>query len=197
MEKRKVQGVGINDADYKVALSKTVQGKSKQYWVCPYYRRWKDMLKRCYSKTFHKSRPTYTDVVVCKEWQTFSNFREWMVRQDWEGKQLDKDIFGDGKVYNPESCIFISLSLNVFVEWTTSKRSLPRGVCWCKDKLKYKSYGRENGKTKYLGQSADISECQLMWRDHKISLINKMLMEIQDNNEIKAINKYKTSLLED
>lgn len=194
MKRGKIHGVGINDVDYNVVVSKTINGKSEHVWMCPYYKRWKDMIKRCYSKAFHKSRPTYKDVNVCEEWKTFSNFRAWMENQDWEGKQLDKDIFGNGKIYSPESCIFITLSLNVFVEWTTSSRDLPRGVSWCKKKGKYRSYGRENGKTKYLGQSDNISECEMMWKTHKISLIDAMIAETKDINEIKALNKYRSTL---
>lgn len=45
-----VRGVGINDADYNVAV--TVDGV-KRY--CPYYRTWSNLLSRCYSEKFSLS----------------------------------------------------------------------------------------------------------------------------------------------
>lgn len=195
MKRNLIQGVGVNDADYKVVVCETINGKSKQTWVCPFYCRWKDMLKRCYSEKFHKTRPTYKDVSCCDEWLTFSNFKDWMEKQDWQGKQLDKDILGNGKLYSPDTCIFVSPHINVFVEWTTAKRDLPRGVCWCKEKERYKAYGAENGKTKYLGQSSSVQDCHLMWVEHKISLTDELLKSTLDEGDLLALNTYRESLI--
>ena len=61
-------------------------------------------------------RPAYKDVVVRQEWLTFSNFKRWMEKQDWEGKQLDKDIIVLGnKVYSPETCAFVLGVTNGFI----------------------------------------------------------------------------------
>lgn len=67
--KRKVYGVGINDANYKV------QPFDKN---CPYYQTWYGILSRCYSKHKQKRQPTYIGCRVCYEWLTFSNFKVWM-----------------------------------------------------------------------------------------------------------------------
>lgn len=108
-----IWGVGINDADYPVYKTKTVDGKRKVIWVCPYYLRWKNMLQRAYSLTYKEKYPTYRSVVVCDEWLTFSTFKVWMEAQDWEGKVLDKDIlFPGNKVYSPETCVFVSHIVN-------------------------------------------------------------------------------------
>lgn len=106
---RLVQGVGVNDADYPVRPR--LSGES----FCPFYKRWSDMLKRCYSVKSKETRPTYSECTVCDEWLTFSNFKAWMEKQDWEGKQLDKDILVEGNtVYSPESCIFVPMKVNNF-----------------------------------------------------------------------------------
>ena len=58
-------GVGVNDANYATS------GKR----MCPFYRRWINMLERCYSEKFQEKNPTYRGCSVCEEWLTFSNFK--------------------------------------------------------------------------------------------------------------------------
>lgn len=170
-----VYGKGVNNAPYKVVNQVFENGNSRQTWMCPYYKKWKDMLKRCYSKPFQKSRGTYKGCEVCDEWLIFTNFKSWMENLDWEGKELDKDIKGDGKIYSPETCLFVSKRINTFVEWSTNSRSTPRGVSWCKSKCKFRSYGRKDGKTVYLGQSDNAEDCHFMWLGHKIQLTKCLL----------------------
>ena len=85
-----IHGVGINDADYVVEKKETishVNGKRKQKttWICPFYRAWKCMLTRCYSATYQERKPTYRGCSVSEEWLTFSNFKSWMEKQDFQG----------------------------------------------------------------------------------------------------------------
>ncbi|MCK5666846.1 MAG: hypothetical protein KAI17_25335, partial [Thiotrichaceae bacterium] len=82
---KKIFGIGINDADYYVYL----MNNNKIIGVCPYYEKWKSMLKRCYSNTWKASHPTYQNCSACDDWLLFSNFKYWMKRQDWENKELD------------------------------------------------------------------------------------------------------------
>ena len=116
---RLVHGVGINDADYEVTRYEYVivdgRKKQKRIWICPYYQTWKGMLGRCYSTKYQDTRPTYKGCSVSEEWLTFSNFRAWMEKQDWEGMQLDKDLLFEGnKVYSAETCVFITREVNSF-----------------------------------------------------------------------------------
>ena len=95
--KKLVFGVGINDADYVIdkRINASLPGErrsQKVLWACPYYSRWKDVLSRCYAAYHLLKRPNYFDCTVCEEWLLFSNFKKWMEQQDWEGKQLDKDL---------------------------------------------------------------------------------------------------------
>lgn len=112
--KRLVYGVGNNDADYVVEKREEIgyvggKRRRKLMWVCPYYQTWKDMIKRCYSTKCQEKFPTYKGCSVSADWHTFSNFKAWMEKQNWEGKQLDKDILIEGnKVYSPETCVFVS-----------------------------------------------------------------------------------------
>lgn len=130
-KKLKVYGVGINDADYPVYWVDEETGKRV---TCPYYKRWKSMLQRCYSELYHERKPTYKDCTVADEWKTLSNFRKWMVEQDWEGMDLDKDLKVMGnKVYGPEACLFIPRAVNtLFNESGAGSSPYPFGVHFSK-----------------------------------------------------------------
>ena len=109
--RRLVYGVGVNDSDYMV--NPKVNGKNN---ICQFYAKWSGMLKRCYSDRYLKGRPTYEGCKVCEEWLTFSAFKLWMTKQDWVGKELDKDLLVQGnKIYSPRSCIFVSRRVNTLL----------------------------------------------------------------------------------
>jgi hypothetical protein len=156
-----VYGIGLNDADY--VTSSASKGK------CPYYYRWLSMLERCYSKKFKARFPTYVGCVVCEEWLTFSNFKVWMEQQDWEGKHLDKDILGDGKLYSPETCCFIGVALNTFL----SKRyghKYPTGVFFSKVNKRFQAQcgNPMTGKPTYCGQYDTPEEAHEAWGKKKL-----------------------------
>lgn len=137
--KKLVCGVGINDADYVVQRKETigyVNGKHKQklVWTCPYYRVWTNMLVRCYSTKKQEKYPTYKGCTVSDEWLTFSVFKSWMEKQDWDGKQLDKDLLFEGnKVYSAETCVFVTKEVNMFTtERCAARGEWPIGVNWHK-----------------------------------------------------------------
>jgi hypothetical protein len=116
---RLVCGVGINDANYVV--QPRINGKQV---MCPFYRVWQSMLKRCYGPKYQAKRPTYIGCSVVPEWLSFMAFRAWMIMQDWQGRELDKDLLIQGnKVYGPQACVFISGGLNSF----TTDRASDRG----------------------------------------------------------------------
>lgn len=111
VQRKPIYGVGINDSPYIV--TPVIDGK--KLW-CPYYQAWVNMMARCYSDKHKKKYPTYIGCSVIKEWRLFSNFRRWMVTQDWQGKQLDKDILVVGnKVYSPDNCMFVTMETNNLV----------------------------------------------------------------------------------
>jgi len=117
-------GVGLNDADYVV--NSMVAGKQ---YMCPLYMSWRDMMCRCYSEKYQKRYPAYKGCEVCEEWKTFMAFRSWMAEQDWQGKQLDKDFLGNGKLYAPDTCVFIPSWLNtLFMDCRKSRGNYPQGV---------------------------------------------------------------------
>ncbi len=104
-----VCGVGINDADY--LTYPVIDGERV---MCPIYRTWVNMIQRCHSHKCQSKHPTYKGCTTCKEWRLFSNFRAWMLTQDWQGKQLDKDILVKGnKIYSAETCCFVTQEENI------------------------------------------------------------------------------------
>lgn len=123
-----VNGVGINDADYKT--SKTIDGVV--VWKCPYYQKWIHMINRCYNKNTHKNQPRYIGCSVDSKWLRFSNFRDWMSSKDWEGKALDKDLLVEGnKIYGEDTCVFIPQDLNVLLTARPSSTAMgvQKGFC--------------------------------------------------------------------
>jgi hypothetical protein len=131
-----VYGAGLNDANY--TLRTTIGGKIVR---CPFYVAWQNMLKRCYSKKTQEKRPTYIGCSVCEDWLVFSNFKTWMERQSWQGKELDKDIIKSGnKIYSAEFCVFVNSVTNSFLlDCRASRGDWPLGVYWQKKAGKYRT----------------------------------------------------------
>lgn len=169
--KRMVCGVGVNDADYVVKIGKVVDGKQKIIWRCPVYRTWASMLERCYSRKYQSIRPTYIGCSVSKEWLKFSEFRDWMISQDYDGMALDKDIlFPGNKVYSQNSCAFVLPSINAFVnDLSASRGEWPLGVYWDRRSSKFASRccNPFTGKQEYLGLFDCHNEAHEVWRSRK------------------------------
>jgi len=115
---------------------------------CKFYRVWHGILERCYSPKLHEKRPNYIGCSISNEWLHFSNFKSWMKKQDWQGKQLDKDILIQGnKLYSSDTCIFVDGSLNSLLTNRSNFRGeYPQGVCAIKTSVKYRSQCRANGR---------------------------------------------------
>ncbi len=169
-----IYGVGTNDADYQVYIKSDVV-KIK----CPYYQRWINMLKRCYSKVSLKERPTYIGCSVCGEWLLFSNFKSWMITQDWKNKHLDKDIISKGnKVYSPEKCLFVSSEINSLVNDQPRRRGKYKlGVSYCEDRNKYQAGCNVNGKRVGLGRFDTEQEAHEVYMSFKTDLIRDVASE--------------------
>lgn len=169
-KKRKlVCGVGINDANYTIAP--TIDGKQV---TCPYYSKWKSMLMRCYSLSYHVKYPTYADCVVCEEWKSFMAFLAWMSVQHWEDRELDKDVVVQGnKTYSPETCRFIPKQLNTLLTDSGGARGgWPIGVYFNKQNGKWMAQARIDGKKKYLGLFDCPYKAHFAYRKFKYKLID-------------------------
>lgn len=171
-----VYGHGINDAPY--VINPQIKGVRYQ---CPFYKVWQNMLKRVYDNSYKNKNTTYLGTSVCKTWLKFMNFRYWMQDQDWEGKQLDKDVLVRGnKLYSPGTCLFVSSNVNLFILESDARRGeLPIGVSFCKTKNKYTSFCSSNvsGLKRNLGSFDDPTVAHNIWwetkKDRAIELANK------------------------
>ncbi len=173
-----VCGVGVNDADY-VVRPKGPDGKGR---ICAYYDVWRSMLTRAYCQKLQARQPTYIGVTVCEEWHSFMAFRAWMEAQDWEGKQLDKDIIVPGnKVYSPATCAFVSREINMLLnDRAASRGEWPIGVYWHGASNKFRAQIKEDGEKRHLG-SFDIPEAaHLAWRKAKVRIVRHAARECDD-----------------
>ena len=125
VRRKLILGVATNDAPYM-----TQDRTGTKVLRCPYYVTWLHMIKRCYCPKHQADRPTYIGCTVSADWLLFSNFKAWMVQQDWQGNTLDKDLLLIGnKVYCAKYCVFISKELNNVIKLPQTKQNgLPLGV---------------------------------------------------------------------
>jgi len=164
MAKRKVRGVGINDATYPV--------------ICPFYSKWTGMLERAYGRR----NPSYNDAEVCEEWHSFMAFRSWMINQDWQDKELDKDILGDGTLYSPETCCFVPKHINTLFNNCGAKRGeFPMGVTWHNGNKKFTAQCCTDGKQKRLGYFNSVDEAEAAYLEAKTDEVKRHAMTQPDN----------------
>lgn len=164
-----IYGIGINDADYPVEI-KIGQLRS----TCKFYRKWFAMLTRCYNKNEIRKHPSYAECSVCESWLLFSNFKQWMEQQDWEGKDLDKDLLVKGnKVYSPETCCFISREINTFmIDRGAGRGDYLLGVTFVKKKKLYRARCNNpfTKSAENLGLGKSEIEPHLRWKKRKHEL---------------------------
>ena len=184
--RRPVHGVGINDAGY--ITKSTINGKRV---ICPFYRKWQGMIARCYSENTQRRQPTYIGCLVCKEWLTFSNFKAWMIKQDWKGKQLDKDIIQTGnKTYSPDLCLFVSSQVNsLLLDRKEFRGDYPKGVTLCKSNGKFLSQCSVNGKAKLIGTFDTPSAANAAY----IKFKSKMILSVA-NEQTEPLKGYLTRI---
>ena len=198
--KKLVHGVGNNDSDYAVVEFETVgyvdsKQKRKLVWTCPYYQTWRNMIKRCYSVKLQERNPTYIGCTVSDEWLTFTNFKNWMMTQDWQDKHLDKDILFEGnKVYSPETCVFVTQAVNKFTcDSGASRGELLIGVHWDKGKNKFRSRCSNpfTKKREHLGLFTCEQEAHNAWLKRKLELAYELSAIQEDPRVAEAlINRY-------
>lgn len=180
----------VYDVDYTgIYIRKDVNGvrKYEKIHICPYYNKWNSMISRCLDlKSCNYKNYGERGVTVCDEWLIFSNFKSWMETQDWEGKELDKDLLGDGKFYSPNTCCFISSRVNSFLLDGRSRRN-PTGLIGVKKKKdtprskKYEATGKDyDCKQVFLGYYFTKEEAHLAWLEFKHEVACKLAEDESD-----------------
>jgi len=169
--RKAIYGIGVNDSDY--ITNPVVDGKKI---MCPFYSTWASMMTRCYSEKYHRSCSTYIGCTVTEEWYSFMNFRSWMIKQDWKGKQLDKDILIPGnKTYSPNACFFVTSEVNgLLIDQAAKRGKYPQGVCWNKEKGKFIARVHARGKRIFLGSFNTIEAAHDVARKAKAEHITNI-----------------------
>lgn len=189
-----VRSVGVNDATYATQIfSKQGNGIKKQVWRCPFYSVWSGMLDRCYSVSFKLKQPNYKDVSCCADWLIFSKFRHWMEQQDWEERDLDKDIIlYNNKIYSPTTCAFVSRTANSFVTDRSNVRGdWPLGVHWdtAAEKLRARCCNPFTKKREHLGLFTCAKEAHEAWRQRKHELAQLVAETESDTRVVESLKK--------
>lgn len=97
-------------------LIKALEGNKKHgLSYHPLHAIWDGLKSRC----FNPNRKSYKNyggrgVTVCDEWKNdFMAFYNWAITNGWQqGLQIDKDILGNGLLYSPETCCWVTQKKN-------------------------------------------------------------------------------------
>lgn len=91
------------------------------------YRKWVNMIQRCYYAKVHEYKPYYKSCTVCEEWYNFSNFKVWFEENYIVGKKvdLDKDILIKGNTeYSQDTCVLVTHYTNTIFECRGFKNNI-------------------------------------------------------------------------
>lgn len=150
------------------------------------YKRWYDILYRCYSDKLHERAPSYIDCGICEEWLDFHSFLYWHSENYYEviidGKKskmdLDKDILvKHNKIYSPETCIYVPHEINtLFINGKRKRGAYPLGVWFDKEKKKY----RASIGTKKLGTFNTMEQAFAVYKREKEKKIKELARKYKD-----------------
>lgn len=181
--------------------------------VLPEYQQWNGMKGRC--KDGEKARKRLPSYVGCKlhpPWYSFDVWLKWAEHQqgflnrDAEGYiwQQDKDILSkDGKLYSPDTCVFIPRKLNgFFIPPSSSKITpLPVGVTAHPYGGGFRArINNANGKVKHVGLFASAEAARAAYEAEKIlvaaewaskydGLVDSRIIHVLRNYEDYAIKR--------
>ena len=152
------------------------------YKIKKSYTVWREMLRRCYDKSYEYKKLSYKNCTVCDEWLCYETFERWFDENYYECNdklELDKDLkYKNNKVYSSENCILIPYKINnLFINCFKGNDNI--GVSKRND-LKTKpfcAYININGKLKNLGYYKTKEEAQSVYFEYK----NKILKEYITN----------------
>ena len=184
-----VFGVGMLGTKYPPSINGV---KTKEYML------WQHMLRRCYSDSSKKRRPTYEGCEVSDKFKSYEYFYEWCHTQvgfDNEGNgnpfQLDKDLLIKGnKVYSETTCVFIPSEINLLlINNTASRGEHLIGVSWDKrDKTFVAKVSKNKGKQEHLGLFKTELEAFNAYKTAKEAFIKEQANKWQSQIDPRAYN---------
>lgn len=180
---------------YGVAITpyKSTIGNKLAYHV------WMQMLQRCYGESYQRKEPSYKNKVVCDDWLNFEFFLEWFNDNYIDGFELDKDILKkNNTIYSQQTCCFVPKEINnTFVNRHRRVNGLPSGVHYDKERNKYSSHIKRNGKLVSLGRHKTVEDAFLAYKEAKEQKIKTLAIKYK--NKLKesvynALMNYKVEI---
>lgn len=178
----------------------TVLGKG--YWgspeieiMNPIYRRWSNMLARCYSEKFQQKQSSYLGCTVADEWLNYTTFKKWVEENyytvDDEPMELDKDILNKGNtVYSSDNCVFVPKSINsLIINATASRGEYPVGVDYYRDQ--YRARMSYDGRQIIIGNYDTPEEAFQGYKEYK----EKFIKDIAERYKEKIPEKLYNALI--
>ena len=164
------------------------------------YKRWADMLLRCYNEKYREDNIAYETCFVCDEWLCYENFEKWYDENyytiDEVQMNLDKDIIVKGnKIYSPETCVFVPQRINVlFTKRERLRGDYPIGVTYSKKVNKFEPQVQGCG---WLGYYNTPEEAFNIYKEEKEKYIKKIADEYKNKIPLKlydALYKYEVEI---
>ncbi len=151
----------------------------------PAYKKWMNMLARCYSS----SGQGLSGATVCEDWLNYQNFAKWYEENSIPLFELDKDLSGTS-IYNPETCVFLPKKINQYINTSLGSRTgLPVGVSKNTATASYEVRCPDlTGKRLFLGYFYEVYDAFAAYKLCKESNIRKLAEQFRDQISEKAYN---------
>ena len=171
------------------------------------YELWKNMIKRCYSKSYHEKSPTYSSCSVSENFKYYPYFKEWCNKQDGFTSQdengnyfqLDKDILTKGnKVYSEDTCVFVPKEINMLLVKCDRKRGEYNiGVCYNKRDKKFVAKLKVSSKNTHIGSFNTEIEAFQAYKQAKEAYIKEVANKWKGRIDLRvyeALMKYQVEI---
>ena len=173
-----VYGFGIND----VETSPRIRQEDGSYRLCDIYCRWSNMIRRCYHIKSKES--SYEGCQVTEEWASLKEFSRWYNSFYKEVMVIDKDLLS-GKIYSPDTCLFIPPKVNSFITTSEEKYPLPSGVHFNKERGKfcsrvYNPFSEKRGDYKHMGYVLTAEEATSRFMDLKSEYASILALDLEN-----------------
>ena len=151
--------------DYSNSVTTTIEGKQKNYY---WYVQFTGMHYRIF-------KPEYTGVKISHEFYSLANFKQWYDQEIQkniinEKLVLDKDIFGNSRLYSPNTCCLVTVYLNNFLKINKLKQN--NCILWVrKRKNKYQCEVKLKNKIKFLGSYVTEKDAFLIAANYKKQIV--------------------------
>jgi len=186
----------------KLVCSVGFNDKTRPTWLdgknVKEYKLWIGMLRRCFSEKFKTRYPTYKGCNVSDNFLHYSFFYDWCQEQTGFGKVdekgrswcLDKDLLITGnKLYSETTCVFVPQEINLFFnDYRNARGEYPLGVCFEKQRGKFKAYCSVNGKQQTLGYFNTAEEAFVVYKPFKEALCKQLALKWESEIDSRLFN---------